>query len=84
MLLAFQYLAGAALESLPPWVAVVMSTPDEQWHLNAGQVAVGVGLYLWVSYYLCMFLPYRVLYDEYQSYRRRAAQVQFSHALGHT
>lgn len=51
------------------------SRPDEGFGLSAAQLGLGVGIYAWVAYYLCFFLPYRALYDEYQSYDRRTAQV---------
>lgn len=43
--------------------------------MNASQLSLGVGLYVWVAYYMCVFLPYRVLYEEYQDFGRRSAQV---------
>ena len=69
-------LSSPAVDFLPPWLVKAASTPDEQFRLNASQLALGVGLYAWIAYYMCAFLPYRVLYDEYQDYGRRVAQVR--------
>lgn len=52
------------------------SMPDEGFNRSASQLCFGIGIYAWVAYYACFFLPYRVLYDEYQSYERRTAQVR--------
>lgn len=49
--------------------------PLEGFDLSAAQLGLGVGMYAWIGYYACCFLPYRLLYDEYQSYQRRIAQV---------
>lgn len=51
------------------------SIPDESFNRSAAQLFLGFGMYAWAAYYACLFLPYRVLYDEYQSYERRTAQV---------
>ncbi|CAM9149759.1 unnamed protein product [Scytosiphon promiscuus] len=68
-------LTAPALDFLPTWLVRAASRPDESFGLSAAQLALGVGIYAWVAYYLCFFLPYRVLYDEYQSYDRRTAQI---------
>lgn len=71
----FLFPATVALGLAPGGVAATLYTPDKELHLSIAQVGAGLSLYLWISYYLCFFLPYRVLHDDYQSYRRRAAQV---------
>lgn len=48
---------------------------ESGFELSSAQLALGVALYAWVGYYACLYLPYRMLYDEYQSYERRVAQV---------
>lgn len=53
----------------------VSNAPLEGFDLGSAQLALGVGLYAWIGYYACCFLPYRTLYHEYQSYQRRIAQV---------
>lgn len=69
-------LASPTVEFLPRWLIGAASRPDNQFGLSASQLGVGFGLYVWISYYLCAFLPYRLLYDEYQSFPRRVAQVR--------
>jgi len=55
----------------------VASAPLEEFGgLSLAQLGLGFGVYAWVGYYACCFLPYRMLYDEYQGYERRVAQVR--------
>ena len=69
-------LSSPTAESLPRWLIRAASRPDNQFGLSASQLGVGFGLYVWISYYMCAFLPYRLLYDEYQSFPRRVAQAR--------
>lgn len=51
------------------------NVPLEGFGRSSAELVLGLGMYAWIGYYACCFLPYRMLYDEYQSYRRRIAQV---------
>ncbi|CBJ30153.1 expressed unknown protein [Ectocarpus siliculosus] len=68
-------LCAPTLDFLPAGLVRWASTPDDNFGLSAAQLVLGVGMYAWIAYYACFFLPYRVLYEEYQSYERRTAQV---------
>ncbi|CAN0447768.1 unnamed protein product, partial [Ectocarpus sp. 12 AP-2014] len=68
-------LCAPILDFLPAGLVRWASSPDDNFGLSAAQLVLGVGMYAWIAYYACFFLPYRVLYEEYQSYERRTAQV---------
>ncbi|CAM9739402.1 unnamed protein product [Pylaiella littoralis] len=68
-------LSSPTVDFLPSWLVRMASMPDEGFNRSASQLCFGIGIYAWVAYYACFFLPYRVLYDEYQSYERRTAQM---------
>lgn len=69
-------LSSPMVDFLPSWFITAASTPDAEFRLNAAELALGVGLYAWIAYYLCVFLPYRILFIEYQDYGRRLSQVK--------
>lgn len=69
-------LSSPMVDLLPTWFITAVSTPDAEFQLNAAELMLGVGLYAWIAYYLCVFLPYRMLFAEYQDYGRRLSQVR--------
>eukprot|EP00903_Cladosiphon_okamuranus_P021060 g19346.t1 len=74
-------LSSPTLDFVPAWL--VQGSTVEMYGYNAAQVWLGVSMYAWIGYYVVFFLPYRVLYDEYQSYDRRLAQYLKDMKAGH-
>lgn len=70
-------LSNQLRDFLPAWFIRVASRPDPSFRLSSAQLSFGLGLYAWISYYVCAFLPYRMLVDEYQDASRRVMQVGF-------
>eukprot|EP00752_Nemacystus_decipiens_P005794 g5242.t1 len=68
-------LSSPTLDFLPARLLQASRAPLETFGFSSAQLWLGVGMYAWIGYYALCFLPYRMLYDEYQSYQRRVAQI---------
>lgn len=67
------------LKIIPASFVSMASRPDKGFvFMNVPAAYALLVVYLWVSYYLVWFVPYRILYREFQTHDRRRDQVQLS------
>lgn len=64
---------------MPASLISMASRPDKNFvSMNVSAALALLVVYLWVSYYLVWFVPYRILYGEFQTHARRRDQVPLS------